>query len=367
MAELDQITASTKRYIRKKPKLIDNVFQNDPVAAYAKENLREDFDGGRLIGENFIYNGLVGGSYQPGKQFNTTQIQIEQQGQFFIKYFEVGVTLQKEDIQVINKGENAIFRLIDSRMEAAYMTLGAHLAISVYLNGQGTYIACPNGLAEALNDNVTPSWDNSTYALYGTLARGGSIGAAYNSPPTNLAGGTIEYNTIEEVYGDATYGAGEFEPNIGATTVKGYSYIKEKFQTQQRFNDTQDPKIGFNGLKFNNSIIMKSRYAPGSFLTGPAGAGTNDPVALTYLRESQNNPAAVYPVGNLTNTGESLFFINARKPFMNFYMTNDEEYGMGFTGFKPSAGNTSIVGQVLLACNFTWSPRYHRQIYGFSG
>jgi len=308
----------------------------------------------------------VGGSYLPGKQFDTTQIQIEQQGQFTIRYFEVGVTLSKEDIQVINKGENAAFRLIDSRMEAAYMTLGAHLAISLYMSGTGTTAAQPNGLAEALNDNTTASWDGNLYSTYGTLTRGGSIGAAYNSPPTNV-NGTIEYNTLEEVYGDCTFGAGEFEPNIGVTTVKGYSYIKEKFQTQQRFNDTQDPKIGFNGLKFNNSVIMKSRYAPGSYLTGPSGAGTNDPIALTYLRQSQGNPAAVYPVGSLGNTGETLFFLNARKPFMNFYMTNDEEYGMGFTGFKPSAGNTLIVGQVLLACNVTFSPRYHRQLYGITG
>ncbi|HLZ39403.1 MAG TPA: hypothetical protein VKQ11_00480 [Candidatus Sulfotelmatobacter sp.] len=308
----------------------------------------------------------MGGSYLPGKQFDTTQIQIEQQGQFTIRYFEVGVTLSKEDIQVINKGENAAFRLIDSRMEAAYMTLGAHLAISLYMSGTGTTAAQPNGLAEALNDNTTASWDGNLYSTYGTLTRGGSIGAAYNSPPTNV-NGTIEYNTLEEVYGDCTFGAGEFEPNIGVTTVKGYSYIKEKFQTQQRFNDTQDPKIGFNGLKFNNSVIMKSRYAPGSYLTGPSGAGTNDPIALTYLRQSQGNPAAVYPVGSLGNTGETLFFLNARKPFMNFYMTNDEEYGMGFTGFKPSAGNTLIVGQVLLACNVTFSPRYHRQLYGITG
>ena len=277
------------------------------------------------------------------------------------------MTLSKEDVQVLNKGENAAFRLIDSRMETAYMTLGAHLAIAIYLNGQGNYVANINGLAEALNDNTTVSWDNTNYASYGTLTRGGSIGAAYNSPPTNVAGGTIEYNTLEEVYGDATFGAGEFEPNVGATTVKGYSYIKEKFQTQQRFNDTQDPKIGFNGLKFNNSVIMKSRYAPGSYLTGPSGAGTADPIAVSFLKQTTNGAVTAYPVGNLTNTGESLFFLNARKPFMNFYMTNDEEYGMGFTGFKPSAGNTLIVGQVLLACNVTWSPRYHRQIYGFTG
>ncbi len=358
---LDQLNVSTKRFIRSKPKLVDMVFQNDPLAAYAKENLREDFDGGRLIGENFVYAGLVGGTYLPGKQFDTTQPQVEQQAQFTIKFFEVGVTLSKEDVQVLNKGPNAAFRLIDSRMETAYMTLGAQFAIALYLNGQGNYNGMPNGLAEALDDGSTASWDGTTYSSYGTLTRGGAIGAALNSVPFNVAGGTIEYNTMEERYGNATFGSGEFEPNLGVTTVLGKSYIKEKFQTQQRFNDTQDPKIGFNGLKFNNSIIMASRYAPGSYLNG--SSGTADPIATQFLIQSTNGAVTRYP----TFTGETLFFINARKPFMNFYMTNDEEYGMGFTGFKPSAGNTLIVGQVLLACNVTFAPRYHTQIYGFTG
>jgi len=53
MAELDQITVATRRYIRNTPKLIDFVFQEGPLVAYAKQNVREDYDGGRFIGENF--------------------------------------------------------------------------------------------------------------------------------------------------------------------------------------------------------------------------------------------------------------------------------------------------------------------------
>ena len=53
MAELNQLTTATHRYIRKNPKLVDMVFQGGPVVAYAKLNVREDFPGGRLIGENF--------------------------------------------------------------------------------------------------------------------------------------------------------------------------------------------------------------------------------------------------------------------------------------------------------------------------
>jgi hypothetical protein len=53
MAELDQISVSTKRYIRSTPKLIDMLFQQGVLVAFAKANLRTDYDGGRFIGENF--------------------------------------------------------------------------------------------------------------------------------------------------------------------------------------------------------------------------------------------------------------------------------------------------------------------------
>jgi len=52
---------------------------------------------------------------------------------------------------------------------------------------------------------------------------------------------------------------------------------------------------------------------------------------------------------------------------MNFYITDDAEYGLGFTGFKPAQGNTMVAGQVLFAGALTWFPRYHAQLYGITG
>ena len=356
MAELDQITVATHRFIRKTPKLIDMVFQNDPTLAYLKLNVREDFDGGRFIGENFYYNGLIGGSYLQGKEFDITEPQVEQQLQFNVKFFQVNVTLSKEDIQVINKGPNAAFKLIESRMTNAYMTIGAHMAIGLFLNGiNANYTPNWNGLPEALNDNSTASYDGNTYSTYGTITRGGAVGSVLNSIPVNV-GGTIEYNTLEETFSAASYGA--IEPNLGVTTVLGYSYIKEKFQTQQRFNEIQDPKIGFNGLKFNTATLMKSRYCPGTYISG-----TGDPVATTYIKQMSNGALLVYP----TVAAETLWWLNARKPYANMYISNDAEFGLGFTGFKPGQGNTKVAGQVLFAGAVTFAPRYHKQLYGITG
>jgi hypothetical protein len=247
LAELTAIDVATKRYIRETPKLVDLVFQEAALAALAKQSVREDYDGGRFIGENFFYGGLIGGPYAKGQDFDISEPQIEQQLQFNIKFMEVGVTLTKEDIQVINKGENAAFRLIQSRTTNAYMTMGAFIDIAAFLNGQNAnYTKNINGLPEALNDNTTNSWDGNVYTTYGTITRGGAVGTAINSAPVNV-NGTIEYPTLEEQFGNCSFGPNK-EPTHLVTTYLGYSYIKEKFQTQQRFQDTQDPKIGFGKM-----------------------------------------------------------------------------------------------------------------------
>jgi hypothetical protein len=368
MAELDQITVSTKRYIRETPKLIDMVFQEGPLVAYAKQTNKEVFTGGRFIGENFWYNGLIGGPYLAGAEFDITEPQVEQELQFNIKYFETNITFLKEEIQVINKGANMAFSLVESRTQNAYTTMGAFQEIAMYLPGiNANYTANFNGLPEALNDNATVSWNNVLYPQYGTITRGGAVGTVLNSAPTDV-NGTIQYNTLEETYGNASFG--QLEPNLGVTTAFGYSFIKEKFQTQQRFNDTQDPKIGFNGLKFNNATLIRSRYAPGAYLFG--SSGTADSVAVQFMKTMSKGALTAYPapVGGYPAAGsysETLWWLNAKKPYMNFYISDDPEFGYGFTGFKPAQGNTKVAGQVLFAGAATWAPRYHRQLYRITG
>jgi hypothetical protein len=355
--ELSAIDTATKRYIRNTPKLVDMVFQEAAFSALAKQSVREDFDGGRLIGENFYYGGLIGGPYAKGQDFDISEPQVEQELQFNIKFQEVNVTLTKEDIQVINKGENAAYKLIQSRMTNAYMTMGAFIDIAMPLNGQlANYTKNVNGLAEALNDGSTASWDGNTYTTYGTITRGGAVGSSINSVPVNV-NGTIEYTTLEEQYGNCSFGPMK-EPSHLITTYLGYSYIKEKFQTQQRFNDTQDPKIGFNGMKFNDAIILRDRYMPGTYISG-----TGDVIATNFFRFMSGGALTAYP----TVTAETLFMMNVRKPYFNMYISDDPEYQLGFTGFKPAQGNTKVAGQVLLAYAVTFSPRYHKQLYGITG
>src|SRR5882762_10329631 len=168
MPELDQLNVSTRRYIRDNPALVDNWSQNDPLIAYLKLNVRENFGGGLFIQEGFTYDNMIGGPYLKGKEFDITEKQVEQAKQLQIKFFEVNVTLSQEDVEVLNKGPLAVFNLIDSRMTTAYQTLGIQMAIAQYLNGiNAGYTSNFNGLAEAINDGTNVSWDNATYTTYG--------------------------------------------------------------------------------------------------------------------------------------------------------------------------------------------------------
>ena len=111
-------------------------------------------------------------------------------------------------------------------------------------------------------------------------------------------------------------------------------------------------------MKFNSATLIKSRYAPGTYISG-----TGDPNAVTYITQMSNGSLTAYP----TVTGETLWWINARKPYFNLYVSDSAKYGFGFTGFKPAQGNTKVSGQVLAGCAITLSPRYHQQLYAITG
>lgn len=366
---LDQINVTTRRYIRMNPGLVDNIFNQDPLNYFLRQSLREDFTGGSTINEDFLYASLIGGGYLKGKTFNITQRQTEQQLRFDLKFQQVSVPLYQEDIQVLNKGDLAAIKLLKARVDQGYMAVGAFASIATYLNGiNANFTPGPNGLAEALNDGVVASWDGNTYPLYGGLTRA-TYAPSLTTVPVNLAGGTIEYDTVDQGYTDAFYGSGEYEPNLIVMTPRGFSYLKSKFQTQQRFQDTKlEVGVGFRGLAFNGATVVASRYCPGSYITG-LQTGAQDQAAVTYLTETSNGAVVTYPVGNLNPGGkmsEAMFILNARKPFLNYYVSTDPQFGGGFRDFIPTANSTVIVGQVLLAHNLTVHPRYHKQIYGFA-
>lgn len=387
-----QITVTTRRYIDTNPQLRDLVFNHDPMMSMIGEECHDEVEGGSSWNDNIEYDVQDGGPYSKGQDLPADQRQIEQQLRFDPKYNTIMIPFYKEDIKVLNVGPLAVVKLVEERVDAAFIQLGAQAALQMYLQGQtGNYVKFPNGLLEAISDGVNPGWDGTTYPIYGTLTRSLYGGRLLAPKPFNFAGGAITLPQMETMYQSVNYGSGKYECNVIGTTPTGFGFIRNNYQTQQRFQNVSVGKAGFRGLEYNGASIMASRYAPGSYLMNPANGvapvlpvvpqvapdGTNDRVAVRMFSYATSGAVTAYPSpgtmfgngagGGSSIFGETIWFMNIRKPMVKYRTSKNKPFdgSLDDDGFIPSAGNTKLVGKVLLAQNFTFLPGYFAYGYNF--
>lgn len=394
----NQLTVTTRRYIDNSPQLRDMVFNEDPTMSMVGENCHDEIGGGLNWNANIEFDVQDGGPYAKGQDLPADQRQIEQALQFNPKFNTIMIPFQKEDIRVINVSGDptVIVNMVTERVDAAFQQLGAQVAIQRYLQGQsGNYVKFPNGLLEACSDGVNNGWDGNTYATYGTLTRSLYGGRMLSPAPYNFLGGTITLPQMETMYQSVNFGSGKYECNVITTTPTGYGFIRNNYQTQQRFNEAKVGKAGFRGLEYNGAVILSSRYAPGSYMMNPANGvasvtpatvpsinGTNDRVAVRMFAYATGGVQPSYPApasmwgngaggagtgGNVF--GESIWFENIRKPMVKYWTSKNKPFdgSLDDDGFIPSAGNTKLVGKVLLAHNFCILPGYVAQGFNFQG
>jgi hypothetical protein len=122
---------------------------------------------------------------------------------------------------------------------------------------------------------------------------------------------------------------------------------------------------GFRGLEYNGAVIMASRYVPGSYLT--ASNGQNDKVAQRMMQYATGGALSAYPTPTQLGNGESIWFLNVRKPMMKYLTAKEKPFNgsLDDDGFIPSAGSTKLVGKVLLAHNWILLPGYGCYGYNF--
>lgn len=348
------------------PKTIeDEFFLAAPLLAYWRDHCLVPFTGGTFMQSPIRYAPLIGGFYAPGTNFNITKNQTIAALQFDTRYAYVSIPEYKEQIQVENKGPLAVASLLDADMQNGVDTMNAIIAINSNLGGQGARILAINGWPEAINNGLDPSWDGTIYTEYGEQARNGAVGTTLNSTPQwcgTAAGATgpITYSLLEEGYQDATIG--KKEPNLGVGNKAVIAYIKEKMVVQQRFQQERDPVWGVTGFRLNNAMILKDDYFP-SLRYGQTHAVLGSNLTGTIAIGASPSAGSGLPANTTVTVGEVFCFFNTFD-FL-FRVTDNEEFGFGFSGFVPAQDNTRVVGQIKAMCNMQClSPRTQKQFYG---
>ena len=362
MAFLDPVNTIARKTIT--PGVVDLVFKSGPTLAFIKRNCLAKYSGGPSWQENFLYGMLNVDAYTPGDSFDISQQQIFTGGTVTPRYYNVPVTALLEKIKIEMNGPEAVFNYVDMLMQAAALTMSGRLAIDIFKHGQtgavsGNRTKYINGLVEALSNGSDNGPNAETFASYLTLTRNqaAQFGSALNSPITAAEGtvagdvsGPISYPILEQAFNSVVYGTEQ--PDLLITTNKGMSYIKMAFEAQKRYEGTT-ADFGFTGVKFNGSTIFQDRYAPGS---ADPGATSQEAVKLGYDAAS----------GSVTSGGETLWFLNTK--YIRFYLSTDDYYGFGFSGFIPAQDNSTVVGHYKFAGNMTvQAPRLMRVLWDING
>lgn len=372
------LTAVTKEEIWPR-QITDTFFRAIPFFSFLRDKALQTFSGMTYMQYPFLFKPMIGGAYAKGQAFNIDKQDVLAALQFVEKYYEVNVTEFKEEIQVRNRGANAVFSLLDADLKDAMMTLTTIIALAGWRHGQSAGGGVLddrsldiNGLSEALNDGILPSWDANIFTTYGAQLRNGNIGKAINSSPywlgnSNGAAGKITYEKMEDMYQIASQG--NLSPDLGVTSKRGMTLIKNTLQVQQRFQQETDPRYGFEGVLLNRMRITKDDYAP-SAAPSAGGSGDSDPIlgnwttgTITYV-----DPGAAtrgtFPAANVTLTvAEVLWMLNTDTWILR--ISDDPEYQFGWTGFKPGQDNTRVSGQALAAVNLETPAANRLNIHGY--
>lgn len=364
----------TKRAVY--PDLIyDFWFTESPILARLRETL-DYFMGGSYIQSLFRFRPMIGGFYEMGATHTTTKVQTLADYNFDMKFLQVSIPEFREELEVYNTGDEAVFSLLDEDLSNGLSTAGDIFSFALW--GEGiTDAKKPNGFAEMIGDGILPSWNSYVATAYGGQSRSGAgtpgnslTGNIFWGGQTNGKPGPINFPLLNKAKMAATKGADSPDLMVGNKAV--ISYVLDHLEPQFRYGLVTpgvDPYWGAEGFKMGNMYIMVDEHAP----SAEFGLSNDDNFGLgNYLTSAFNNPLTGTPRNGFPNNtdaptltpAEVLFILNTK--YMALQMSNSPTYQFGFTGFMGSSDSERLVGRILAALNIIGAPRYHSLIYGIN-
>jgi hypothetical protein len=348
-----EIPASTLNEI-KDGIVFDNFFVDTPLQRYFRaEGALDPFYGGAAMQVPFQFARLSGGAIAPGQDVSVTRKQILDAALFIPKLYTAFVALEEFQLKVLNAGPEAKVDLYELYIETLTKGLNTDVEIDWYLHGQAASttsnqtIAADrtlnmNGMAEALNDGVTNSWNGDTFVNYGAQVRNGVVGNALNSIPqwlgdSNGNAGPISYEVMLQTYLMAIE-----RPTMGLTSRQGYTYIAACLQRQQRYTVDVDTNIEMRGIRFEEAIIFNDLLTPSAVSPTilPTGLSQSSSTTSTFTSNASPATASKLPGSKTITVAELLLWLHI--PSWRYRPAADPDFLFGVRGPIPSPTNPTL-------------------------
>jgi hypothetical protein len=249
---LTEIVTTTLR--NRSGKLADNVTKNNVLLNRMKKRGSIDtVSGGRTIvqeleyAENSTYTRYAGYevlNIQPSDVFTAAE--------FDWKQAAVAVSISGLEGDVQNVGEEAIIKLLSSRVKNAEKTMMNNLSLDLYSDGTASNGKQIGGLqllvADAPTSGVVGGIDRASWSFWRN----------YKYSGTTDGGGAVSQTTIQK-YMNAVYLAtsrGNDHTDLIIADNAYYNFYWQSLQAIQRITSDEMASAGFTSLKFMNSDVV---------------------------------------------------------------------------------------------------------------
>lgn len=383
----NELSATTRNDIREGV-VYNEFFVDTPFQDHLRrEGAIDPFAGGILMQEPFQYQGPDGGGVESGQTVTVTRKQIIAAMGFLPKKYATWFSVDDYEMSngetsgVINTGPNAAVDLYIAYLESLTEQLNTFIEMDGYRHGQAAgngvndnRVLLINGLSEACNNGVDPSWDSNIFVNYGQQPRNGAISNTLNSVPRwagnpDGSAGQISFEFLLQTYSQAIH-----RPTIGIVPKIGYTYIASLFQRQQRYDlavaGGRKEGIKWQGLAFEDAVIYDDWLTPSaadpSFLpSNLVGGGGQTNQTGTIAVGASPSAASGLPANTTVTVGETGWWLNG-STFHARPTTNPA----WFFGIRRTSAYDNISLDALfmrLAYNlYTDSPRDNVQWYGYA-
>lgn len=305
-----EVNAYTNKYIV--PRSTDVIYKNSPVFTRLSNRNAERFPGGTLIQRPIIYAELNGGTFTKGTTFDISFVNTDTAFTVNVKGYYVNISLYGFD-DILNRGPEAAFSQIETKMNNASMKMAKLLAVDMYNDGGNSRSSGTNSSTVQALDGFEAWYDDgNTITAVGGITRSDLAAAGVISGAnayTLLNFNTFQLQSIQTAYGNAWFGSDH--PDLICSTQNGWNNFWNSIQPLQRYFDTESDlgKIGFQTFRFNGAEVVIDKYLPANFMYG-------------------------------LNTS-----------YIEWYHSDNPRFQFGFTGFKEAQNSIEVSGQSLYAGN----------------
>lgn len=241
----DQISAiTTKKYM---PKLVDNIFNSNGTLQRLRKKSYEKIDGGTSIMQPLNYAAPTAqGWYNGADTLVTTDNDQVTAAEYAWKQLYVNITILRSD-ELKNSGDSAKLNLVKAKVKIAEKSMEDLLGTGIFsagtnaksIVGLGSIISAANTIG-GISQSANSWWQTQVDSTTTTLTMG-AMQTQWN------------LQTI-----------GSWSPTVGIATRTIFNAYYALLQPQQRFQDSETAKGGFQSLMFNGLPILPDSHASSS-------------------------------------------------------------------------------------------------------